>query len=58
MLLDSPAEDLVVCGYHGCTYDAIAGDAARKDDPFLDFWFSEEARRRIDGLVARLTKRA
>jgi enoyl-CoA hydratase len=33
-------------------------DRAAEGDPFLDFWFSEEARRRIDGLVARLTKKA
>ena len=33
-------------------------DRASDGDPFLDFWFSEEARRRIDGLVERLTKKA
>jgi len=33
-------------------------DRSAEGDPFLDFWFSEEARRRIDGLVARLTKTA
>jgi enoyl-CoA hydratase len=32
-------------------------DRASEGDPFLDFWFSEEARRRIDQLVARLTKK-
>ena len=32
-------------------------DRAAEGDPFLDFWFSEEARRRIDGLVSRLTKK-
>jgi enoyl-CoA hydratase len=32
-------------------------DRARTDDPFLAFWFSDEARRRIEGLVARLTKK-
>lgn len=32
-------------------------DRAADGDPFLDFWFSEEGRRRIDGLVARLTKK-
>ena len=32
-------------------------DRAAEGDPFLDFWFSEEARRRIDRLVARLTER-
>jgi enoyl-CoA hydratase/carnithine racemase len=33
-------------------------DRAAEGDPFLDFWFSEEAQRRIDGLVARLTKKS
>lgn len=33
-------------------------DRAADGDPFLDFWFSDEGRRRIDGLVARLTKKA
>ena len=33
-------------------------DRAGDGDPFLDFWFSAEARRRIDGLVARLTKKS
>ena len=33
-------------------------DRAGADDPFLDFWFSDEARRRIEALVARLTKKA
>ena len=33
-------------------------DAASAGDPFLDFWFSDEARRRIDALVDRLTKKA
>lgn len=28
-----------------------------RDDPFLDFWFSEEAQRRIAALVDRLTKK-
>jgi enoyl-CoA hydratase/carnithine racemase len=31
-------------------------DAARRDDPFLDFWFSEEARARIAALVEKLQK--
>ena len=36
--------------------DALARfDAARKDDPFLDFWFSPEARKRIAALVEKLT---
>ena len=29
-----------------------------QDDPFLDFWFSEEAQRRIGALVERLTKKS
>ena len=33
-------------------------DQARDHDPFLDFWFSEDARFRIRDMVARLTKRA
>jgi enoyl-CoA hydratase len=33
-------------------------DAADDGDPFLDFWFSDEARRRIDLLLERLSKRA
>jgi enoyl-CoA hydratase/carnithine racemase len=32
-------------------------DRALVNDPFLDFWFSDEARRRIDALVDRLTKK-
>ena len=36
--------------------DAVARfDAARKDDPFLDFWFGPEARKRIAALVEKLT---
>ena len=36
--------------------DAVARfDAARKDDPFLDFWFSPEARKRIAALIEKLT---
>ena len=30
-------------------------DAARKDDPFLDYWFSADARSRIGALVDRLS---
>ena len=33
-------------------------DRATEGDPFLDFWFSEEAGERIAGLVARLTKKS
>ena len=33
-------------------------DAAREDDPFLDFWFSENARGRIAALVERLSKKS
>jgi enoyl-CoA hydratase/carnithine racemase len=32
-------------------------DAARDHDPFLDFWFGEDARFRIKDMVARLTSR-
>jgi enoyl-CoA hydratase len=32
-------------------------DRADESDPFLEFWFSDEARRRIDALVERLTKK-
>lgn len=38
--------------------DAVARfDGARKDDPFLDFWFSAEARKRIAALIEKLTKK-
>lgn len=33
-------------------------DRAFEGDPFLDFWFSDETRRRVDALIARLTKKA
>lgn len=33
-------------------------DRAAENDPFLDLWFSDEARRRIDALVERLTKKS
>jgi len=33
-------------------------DRARRVDPFLDFWFSEEAQGRIAALVERLTKKS
>ncbi len=33
-------------------------DQARDHDPFLDFWFSEDARFRVRDMVARLTSRA
>jgi enoyl-CoA hydratase len=33
-------------------------DQARDHDPFLDFWFSEDARVRIKDMVARLSSRA
>jgi len=32
-------------------------DSARGDDPFLDFWFSDDARRRISELVQKLSKK-
>ena len=38
--------------------DAVARfDAARLDDPFLDFWFGGDARRRIAALVEKLSKK-
>lgn len=33
-------------------------DAARVDDPFLDYWFSPDARSRLAALVERLSKKA
>ena len=33
-------------------------DRSFDGDPFLDFWFSDEARKRIDALIARLTKKS
>lgn len=33
-------------------------DRSFEGDPFLDFWFSDETRRRIDALIARLTKKS
>jgi len=33
-------------------------DQARDHDPFLDLWFSDDARFRIKDMVARLTSRA
>jgi enoyl-CoA hydratase/carnithine racemase len=33
-------------------------DRAAENDPFLDFWFSDETRRRIDALVERLTRKS
>jgi enoyl-CoA hydratase/carnithine racemase len=32
-------------------------NAARQDDPFLDFWFSLEARKRIAALIEKLTRK-
>ena len=32
-------------------------DRAFEGDPFLDFWFSDETRRRVDALIARLTRK-
>jgi enoyl-CoA hydratase/carnithine racemase len=31
-------------------------DESRRDDPFLDYWFSSDARERIGALVARLSR--
>ena len=33
-------------------------DRSFEGDPFLDFWFSNETRQRIDALIARLTKKS
>lgn len=33
-------------------------DAARRDDPFLDYWFSPDARHRISTLVAKLSTKS
>ena len=33
-------------------------DRSFDGDPFLDFWFSDETRRRVDALVARLTRKS
>lgn len=33
-------------------------DRSFEGDPFLDFWFSDETRRRVDALIARLTKKS
>ena len=32
-------------------------DSAREGDPFLDFWFSDDARRRVSELVQKLSKK-
>jgi enoyl-CoA hydratase len=41
----------------GARAEAVARfDASRKNDPFLDFWFSEDARKRIAALVEKLGK--
>ncbi len=43
----------------GARAEAVARfDASRKNDPFLDFWFSEDARKRIAALVEKLTEKA
>ncbi len=58
----------VLAGLSGAAYAAIKlrsraaaiarFDQARDHDPFLDFWFSADARFRIRDMVARLTSRA
>jgi enoyl-CoA hydratase/carnithine racemase len=65
-LLDSAVERArFLAGLSGPAYAAIKRrsrsaavarfDQARSHDPFLDFWFSDDARFRIKDLVARLT---
>ncbi len=65
-LLDSAIERVrFLAGLSGPAYAAIKRrsrasavarfDQARNHDPFLDFWFSDEAQFRIKDLVARLT---
>jgi enoyl-CoA hydratase/carnithine racemase len=68
-LLDRAVERArFLAGLSGAAYAAIKlrsraaaiarFDQARDHDPFLDFWFSEDARFRIRDMVARLTSRA
>ena len=58
----------VLAGLSGPAYAAVKRrsrtaavarfDQARDHDPFLDFWFSEEAKVRIHDMVARLKARS
>ena len=68
-LLDRAVERArFLAGLSGAAYAAIKlrsraaaiarFDQARDHDPFLDFWFSEDARFRVRDMVARLTSRA
>jgi enoyl-CoA hydratase/carnithine racemase len=67
-LLDRAVERArFLAGLSGAAYAAIKRrsraaalarfDQARDHDPFLDFWFSEDARFRVKDMVARLTSR-
>lgn len=67
-LLDRAVERVrVLAGLSGPAYAAIKQrsraaaiarfDQARDHDPFLDFWFSEDARFRLKDMVARLSSR-
>ncbi|HTY41998.1 MAG TPA: enoyl-CoA hydratase/isomerase family protein [Thermoanaerobaculia bacterium] len=67
-LLDRAVERArVLAGLSGAAYAAIKRrsraaaiarfDQARDHDPFLDFWFSEDARFRLKDMVARLSSR-
>lgn len=68
-LLDRAVERArFLAGLSGAAYAAIKRrsraaavarfDQARDHDPFLDFWFSDDARLRVRDMVARLTSRA
>jgi enoyl-CoA hydratase/carnithine racemase len=68
-LLDRAVERArVLAGLSGAAYAAIKlrsraaalarFDQARDHDPFLDFWFSDDARFRIRDMVARLSSRS
>jgi enoyl-CoA hydratase len=39
-------------------YAVFRFDRSFEGDPFLDFWFSDETRRRVDALIARLTRKS
>ena len=67
-LLDRAVERArFLAGLSGAAYTAIKlrsraaaiarFDQARDHDPFLDFWFSEDARFRLKDMVARLSGR-
>jgi enoyl-CoA hydratase len=57
--LGEPLRAAVIESRRYARADALARfDAARRGDPFLDFWFAPDARARIGALVDRLTKKA